>query len=349
MTTKQKGDINELRCMTKFVELGFTVSKPISDDSKYDFVIEKEGKFLRMQAKKSRYTNVRRDFLKFGTVSVHYRNGSNVKGEYTEKDIDYFCTENNGNVYIVPVGETTGKTAFSMMLKDEANKNANTKKINLASNYLVNKVLGCEDVNEYETERVVHKPNVECERCGRKVYRTRPNCGSFICPRCAAEIRRGIKRPEKEVLESEIKDLSYVDIGRKYKVSATTIKKWANDYGIILPVKHRHFLTPPVKLESERIHTVPVSQWRKDGSFVRLYRGFKDTERYGFNKRAVSKCCHGGLKTYRGFIWKIESNENPKVISSLKGTSGVFEQKSVFEHCDSREVVVPRMDKGTDS
>lgn len=47
MTTKQKGDINELRCMTKFVEFGFTVAKPISEDSKYDFVIEKEGKFLR--------------------------------------------------------------------------------------------------------------------------------------------------------------------------------------------------------------------------------------------------------------------------------------------------------------
>lgn len=128
-----------------------------------------------------------------------------------------------------------------------------------------------------------------------------------------------------------------------------TDRRWAKEYGIVLPRKHRFFLTPPSPPDRRHVSTVPVSQWSKDGKFIRLYRSFVDTERYGFSQKAVSKCCHGRPKTYRGFLWKIESNENPSVISSLKGTSGVFEQKSVFEHCDSREVVVPRMDKGTDS
>lgn len=328
MTTKQKGDINELRCMTKFVELGFTVSKPISEDSRYDFVIEKEGKFLRMQAKKSRYTTVKREYIVFSTTSVHYRNGANVKSDYTEKDIDYFCTENNGNVYVVPVGETNGRGRVSLMLKENESKYVKQGFTKHARNYLADVVFGCGETNEYRHERVNNAPNVKCEMCGKEIYRTRPSGGGFICQQCAEEMKRGIKRPTKEVLEEEVVNCRYVDLAKKYNVSHTTIRRWAKEYGIVLPRKHRFFLTPPSPPDRRHVSTVPVSQWSKDGKFIRLYRSFVDTERYGFSQKAVSKCCHGRLKTYRGFLWKIESNENPSVISSLGETARVFESKS---------------------
>ena len=49
--TQQKGLTTELHCILDFVSLGYRCLTPIDDSSKYDVVIDINGKFLRIQCK----------------------------------------------------------------------------------------------------------------------------------------------------------------------------------------------------------------------------------------------------------------------------------------------------------
>ena len=47
MDTKQIGNLTELQCITRFYELGYTVSVPYGDSEKYDFILDINGNILR--------------------------------------------------------------------------------------------------------------------------------------------------------------------------------------------------------------------------------------------------------------------------------------------------------------
>jgi Holliday junction resolvase len=49
--TKDKGNFAEAKVLTFLIKKGFNVSLPWSENSKYDLVAEKGGKFLRVQLK----------------------------------------------------------------------------------------------------------------------------------------------------------------------------------------------------------------------------------------------------------------------------------------------------------
>ena len=50
-TYKQRGEWAELLFMTLAAERGFRVAKPWGDSAPYDVVVEREGRFLRVQVK----------------------------------------------------------------------------------------------------------------------------------------------------------------------------------------------------------------------------------------------------------------------------------------------------------
>ena len=50
MDTIQKGVVTELQCQIDFTKLGYIVSQPISP-CRYDFVVDVDGKFIRVQCK----------------------------------------------------------------------------------------------------------------------------------------------------------------------------------------------------------------------------------------------------------------------------------------------------------
>ena len=53
LTTKQKGNLTELQCLTAFVKHGCGVSIPYGDNSKYDFIADVNGKLYKVQVKTS--------------------------------------------------------------------------------------------------------------------------------------------------------------------------------------------------------------------------------------------------------------------------------------------------------
>lgn len=52
-----------------------------------------------------------------------------------------------------------------------------------------------------------------------------------------------------------------------------------------------------------------VAQYTLDDELVKIWESTNECGRNGFNKSAVSRCCNGKLKIYKGFIWKYYNEE----------------------------------------
>ena len=99
LNPSQIGQITELKCQTYLIEKGWNILIPIGNYQKYDLVIEKNGKFYRIQCKHA--TEQETGFL----VRTKYDkrvNGKVIKETYTKEDIDYFMTEHKGKFYLFP-------------------------------------------------------------------------------------------------------------------------------------------------------------------------------------------------------------------------------------------------------
>jgi len=74
----------------------------------------------------------------------------------------------------------------------------------------------------------VHKKIYFCKQCNTetKGYGDR-------CFKCIGLENRKVDRPSKEILEKEIKENSFVGLGKKYGVSDNAVRKWCKSYKII--------------------------------------------------------------------------------------------------------------------
>lgn len=131
MTTKQKGNLTQLRCLAAFVENGCNVSIPYGQDSKYDFIADLDNLLIRVQVKTSSLKKGVEGAIEFSCRSTHknFSGVSNVK--YSSEDVDYFATFWENKVYLVPITECSA----SKTLRFELPKNGQTKSICFAKDY----------------------------------------------------------------------------------------------------------------------------------------------------------------------------------------------------------------------
>ena len=111
LNPSQIGQITELRCQTFLIEHGFNVLLPIGNYLKYDLVVEKNGKFYKIQCKHA--TELETGFR----VRTRYDkrdNGKVVKETYTKDDIDFFMTEHKGKFYLFPPFGTNETTFWTV-------------------------------------------------------------------------------------------------------------------------------------------------------------------------------------------------------------------------------------------
>ena len=55
-TRTDQGNIGEIRAIYEFTKLGYVVCKPLTNNNKYDLVVEKNGSMKRVSVKTSRYS-----------------------------------------------------------------------------------------------------------------------------------------------------------------------------------------------------------------------------------------------------------------------------------------------------
>jgi len=89
--SKERGEWAELRFMARATEEGFRVSKPWGDSARYDFALEANGRFLRVQVKSS--------IFRSGTgyrCSMQPTGYGGSSRRYTTEQVDFFAA------YIIP-------------------------------------------------------------------------------------------------------------------------------------------------------------------------------------------------------------------------------------------------------
>lgn len=138
MDTIQKGVVTELQCQIDFTKLGYIISQPISP-CRYDFVVDVNGKFIRIQCKSCHPIDEECSGIMFecrSTRNVKQGDYGNHR-KYLETEIDYFYTCWDGVGYLIPISQcSSSKTLRFKMPRNGAKTN-----INFAADYEIAKIL----------------------------------------------------------------------------------------------------------------------------------------------------------------------------------------------------------------
>ena len=103
-STQYVGQLTEQKCFVKCLEEGYSISKPLFDNARYDFILDTGSKLLRIQVKSSSWNEDHSAFT-FNGYSQHSTGNGNKRMKYTNKEIDYFMTEKDGKFYLYPAEE----------------------------------------------------------------------------------------------------------------------------------------------------------------------------------------------------------------------------------------------------
>lgn len=137
LTNKQKGIITELQCITAFNQLGYHISIPYGENSRYDFIADIDGLLIRVQVKTSHYKDEDKSAIVFSCRSSHTNLHETKNIKYTNKEIDFFCTYFENQCYLIPVNECS----VEKTLRFSPPKNGQIKGVTFADDYTLEKQL----------------------------------------------------------------------------------------------------------------------------------------------------------------------------------------------------------------
>ena len=133
---KQIGNLTELQCITRFYELGYVVSIPYGDSSKYDLILDYNNRLYKLQCKHAKEffeNDGTLSYLKIKTSwqSGYTKNSQYHTNKYSAQDIDYFVTHYQGINYLIPVEECS----TTKVLRILPPKNGQIKGVSFLENY----------------------------------------------------------------------------------------------------------------------------------------------------------------------------------------------------------------------
>jgi hypothetical protein len=119
LTSKQKGNVTELQCLTAFSQLGCIINIPYGDNARYDFIADVNGKLLKIQVKTASLSKNSSDVVCFSCRSTYVNRKGTHNSRYSKNDIDYFATYWENKCYMIPVSECS--TAKSLRFSIPSN------------------------------------------------------------------------------------------------------------------------------------------------------------------------------------------------------------------------------------
>ena len=110
LSTQYKGTITELQVATYLLSLGYNVSQPLTQDSKYDLIVDVNHKLLRLQVKTARLNDrTQGQSIKFNCRSTTNNVRECRQRYYSIEEVDYFATYWNNEVFLIPVSECSAE------------------------------------------------------------------------------------------------------------------------------------------------------------------------------------------------------------------------------------------------
>lgn len=118
-----KGDISKAFVIAKLLKEGYRVLEPVSENSRYDIVVDVDGKFKRIQVKTIYYKN---DLHVYEMVcySTTRRNKMHIKTKYTSEEVDFIIGYNldKDEVYTFPIKDIAGRNQIVFRETRKANQ-----------------------------------------------------------------------------------------------------------------------------------------------------------------------------------------------------------------------------------
>lgn len=140
MNTVNIGDIGEAIAIAQFTKAGFIISKPLSNNARYDFIVEYNNKLYKIQVKTT--SSIKEGVMVFATKTTNYTKGNWASKKYDKDSIDAFflyCQENSwSGLYF---GENSGEFNQSLNIRLAPTKVNRTKGIKFAEDYSFEKQL----------------------------------------------------------------------------------------------------------------------------------------------------------------------------------------------------------------
>jgi len=220
---KQKGLITELQCELAFSEVGILLSKPIVEDSRYDYIADLGNHFIKIQCKTCS-VGENNDYIVFSARSTRVNSSETIQRSYTKDEIDYFYTYYNGKSYLVPVEEC------SSAKKLRFNPPQNNQNYNKAENYELTVILSTlENYNDFQYHEVNHiqPKKYYCKNCGKEI-----GSKAVLCINCLSIKNRIVDRPSRQTLKDLIRTKPFTQIGEDYKVTDNAVRKWCDYYNL---------------------------------------------------------------------------------------------------------------------
>lgn len=140
ISTQIAGAITEQRCFLKCIEAGYTISKPLFDNARYDLIVDTGKELLKIQIKTSRWKDEEHSAFVFNCYSQHSTGNGNKRMRYSKEDIDYFMTEKDGQFYLYPAPDKD-HTCQEKTLRVLPTKSGQTANISWAKDYLFEEVI----------------------------------------------------------------------------------------------------------------------------------------------------------------------------------------------------------------
>ena len=123
LNTVTIGDIGEAQAIALFTKKQIPVSKPLTNNVRYDLIIEKDNKLYRVQVKTT--ANIKDGKMEFATKTTNYTKGSWSSNHYSKNEVDIFflyCLENDWCGLFIPDNEDIPTTLFIRTIPPKNNQ-----------------------------------------------------------------------------------------------------------------------------------------------------------------------------------------------------------------------------------
>ena len=137
MNTILIGDIGEAMAIADFTKKSAIISKPLSNNARYDFIADINNQIYRVQVKAT--TSIKEDKMVFSTKTTNYIQGQHKSTPYTKEEIDMFylyCFENDWRGLFI-LNEEVSPVELKIRLTPA--KNGRVKGIRMAEDFEFNK------------------------------------------------------------------------------------------------------------------------------------------------------------------------------------------------------------------
>ena len=136
MNTKHKGEISESVIVAELLKLGYSVSRPVGDNQRYDLILDVNGVLYKVQCKTASLMSGG-DSVQFQTASTYAHRGGARKGYVGQVDLIMAYSPHNDEVYWEWVDTETPTCARSLYLNESKKR---TSRRVLAEDRLLNKL-----------------------------------------------------------------------------------------------------------------------------------------------------------------------------------------------------------------